>query len=147
MMTIASHAGPDSIAEIARRTSDGTQRFDFAVRELLDCWQTMDGASKLRALADEPGAIGKIEDAYLAALTEHLAQLDRLPVPNWPERPQRFLEAPFFAGGLQSLKATLIVESPPAFRRRLIFISANALSRPRREFIQENALNVSNLDV
>ena len=32
----------------------------------------------------------------------------------------------------KTMMATLLVESPLAFRRRLIFISANALSRPQR---------------
>jgi hypothetical protein len=36
------------------------------------------------------------------------------------------------------LKAILIVESPSAFRRRLIFISADGLSRPRRGFEEES---------
>ena len=144
---ISGHALPDSIAEIARRAAAGVQAFDFAVREFLDCWQTMDEAAKRRAILAEPCHVKPVQDAYLAALAEHLAEMDQLPVPVWCEQSGRFLDTPFFAGGLQSLKATLIVESPPAFRRRLIFISANALSRPRREFIQENALNVSNLDV
>jgi hypothetical protein len=142
-----SSALPDSIAEIARRTATPDYSFDVAVREFLDCWQTMDEVVKLRAIAEEPRQTGKVEDAYLGALAEHLAQLDRLPAPEWSAQSQRFLATPFFAGGLHSLKATLIVESPAAFRRRLIFISANALSRPRRIFTQDNALNVSNLDV
>ena len=142
-----SHAMPDSIAEISRQAVSGVQPFDFAVREFLDCWQTMDEAAKRKAIAAEPCRVKRLEDAYLAALAEHLAQMDRLPVPEWTGHAERFLEAPFFAGGLESLKATLIVESPAAFRRRLIFISANALSRPRREFMPDNALNVSNLDV
>jgi hypothetical protein len=54
-----------------------------------------------------------------------------LPIPPWVEQPQRFLDKPFFAGGLESLKAILLAESPLAFRRRQIFVSANALSRPR----------------
>ena len=132
---IAGHAIPDSIAEIARRAVAGVQPFDFAVREFLDFWQTMDEAAKRDAIVAEPCHVKRVEDAYLAALAEHLADMDRLPVPDWSGKSERFLETPFFAGGLQSLKATLIVESPPAFRRRLIFISANALSRPRREFI------------
>jgi hypothetical protein len=140
-------AMPDSIAGIGRRTATGLQPFDFAVREFLDSWQVLDQASKRDAIHDEPDRIGVVEDAYLAALAEHLAQMDGLSVPDWTEQPDRFLKSPFFAGGLQSLKATLLVESPLAFRRRLIFISANALSRPRREFMQDNALNVSNLDV
>lgn len=141
------NAKPDSIAEIGRRAAAGTQAFDVAVREFLDCWQTMDEDAKLNAILAEPCRIERVQDAYLAALAEHLADMDRLPVPDWSGKSERFLETPFFAGGLQSLKAILIVESPSAFRRRLIFISANALSRPRREFIQDNALNVSNLDV
>lgn len=130
---------PDSIAGIGRGAATGLQPFDLAVREFLDSWQALDQARKLDAIRDEPDRIGAVEDAYLAALAEHVAHMDGLSVPDWAERPDRFLKSPFFAGGLQSLKATLLVESPLAFRRRLIFISANALSRPRREFIQDNA--------
>ena len=142
-----SDARPNSIAEIGLRAAAGAQPFDMAVREFLDAWQALDGAAKRDAIGDEPRLLGHVQDAYLAALAEHLAQLDRLPVPEWSEQPRRFLQEPFFAGGLESLKATLLVESPLAFRRRLIFISANALSRPRREFIQADALSVANLDV
>lgn len=130
---------PNCIAEIGRRAATGAQPFDMAVREFLDAWQAMDEAAKRDAIGDEPCLLGHVQDAYLAALAEHLALLDRLAAPVWSEQPRRFLQAPFFAGGLESLKATLLVESPLAFRRRLIFISANALSRPRREFIQANA--------
>jgi hypothetical protein len=144
---ITGHELPDSIAAIARRAAAGVQPFDFAVREFLDCWQSMDEAAKRSAILAEPCHLNRVQDAYLAAVAEHLAVMDQMPVPDWTEQSERFLEAPFFAGGLQSLKATLIVESPAAFRRRLIFISANALSRPRREFMPDNALSVSNLDV
>ena len=40
---------------------------------------------------------------------------------------------PFFAGELESLKALLTVQSPAAFRRRLLFVSSDALDRPRRQ--------------
>jgi hypothetical protein len=90
---------------------------------------------KIWALADEPNKVGGVKDAYLAALAEHLALSDRFPVPGWTEQPDRFLSEPFFAGGLDSLKAILLVESPLAFRRRLIFISADGLSRPKRELV------------
>jgi hypothetical protein len=39
---------------------------------------------------------------------------------------------PFFAGGLEDLKATLLVESPVAFRRRMLFVGKDVLDRPRR---------------
>ena len=123
---------PEEIAEIARRAGAGLQAFDPAVREFLDSWQGMDEERRAAAIADEPALVGRIQDAYLAALAEHLALSARVPVPVWTEAPNRFLSEPFFAGGLESLKAILLVESPLAFRRRLIFISADGLSRPRR---------------
>jgi len=58
-------------------------------------------------------------------------------VPAWTEEPERFLREPLFAGGLESLKAILIVESPSAFRRRIIFISADGLSRPHRAMVDD----------
>jgi hypothetical protein len=113
--------------------------FDLSVREFLDNWQTMSPDQRTGALATEPTSLGQVQDAYLAALAEHLALESRLATPEWTEQPGRFLSEPFFAGGLESLKAILLVESPLAFRRRLIFISANGLSRPSRQLIEDNA--------
>ena len=89
----------------------------------------MSSDDRVDALAEEPVAVGRVEDAYLAALAEHLASQDRIDAPAWTEAPGRFLRQPFFAGGLDSLKAILLVESPSAFRRRLIFISPDYLVR------------------
>jgi hypothetical protein len=130
---------PDSIAEVARRAAMGADRFDPAVREFLDTWQSLSSAERDAALAEEPVPLGGVKDAYIAAVAEHLARVDRRPIPDWTEKPERFLKEPFFAGGLESLKAILIVESPIAFRRRLIFVSADALSRPPRAFAEGEA--------
>ncbi len=127
---------PRSIAEIADRAKTLVQPFDTAVREFLDAWQGLSVAERGRALAIEPQTLGGVHDAYLAALAEHLALSDRKTAPAWTEGSSRFLTEPFFAGGLESLKATLLVESPLAFRRRLIFISANGLSRPQRQLAE-----------
>jgi len=123
---------PRSIAQIAERAGGVHGAFDRAVREFLDTWQSLSAGERSEALAAEPRHLDPIKDAYLAALAEHLALSERVGVPDWTEQPGRFLSEPFFAGGLESLKAILLVESPLAFRRRLIFISADALSRPRR---------------
>ncbi len=141
------HGRPESVAEIAQRAVEKSQPFDYAVREFLDAWQSMSSQDKVRAISDEPDHVGRVQDAYLAALAEHLAVPEGLDLPSWSQAQERFLKEPFFAGGLESLKALLIVESPAAVRRRLIFISADGLSRPRRKFIEENAVNVQNLDV
>ncbi len=130
---------PLSIAEIAERASRGTQLFDLAVREFLDSWQTLSRDQRADALAEKPVPVGPVQDAYLAAVAEHLASIDRIDAPDWTEAADRFLRKPFFAGGLESLKAILIVESPSAFRRRLIFISADGLCLPRRAIVEEEA--------
>jgi hypothetical protein len=124
---------PTAIIQIAARAREGHGAFDRGVREFVDAWQAMAMGERAAALEQEPSTVGRVQDAYLAALAEHLALSERITIPAWTEQPDRFLSEPFFAGGLESLKATLLVESPLAFRRRLIFISADALSRPRRD--------------
>jgi hypothetical protein len=121
---------PATLDEVACRTRDG-EPFDPLLREFLDTFYGGDRGTRTSAIAGAPREIGPIHDAYLAAVAEHLALKYGLATPRWVEDPQRFLDKPFFAGGLESLKAILLVESPLAFRRRQIFVSANALSRPR----------------
>jgi hypothetical protein len=119
------------LLEVSRRTVGGAQRFDPALREFLDEFYAHP-ERRDAALADEPVLLDDVKDAYLAAVAEHLATSHGLAVPRWAEGHGRPLRRAFFAGGLESLKARLTVESPAAFRRRLLFVSKNALDRPRR---------------
>jgi len=121
---------PRSLSEVARRVINREQKFDTAVLEFLD---TFYAYPELRASAinDRPELIDALRDAYLAAMAEHLAKSYELPVPGWTETQGNDLRTPFFAGGLESLKGVLVAESPTAFRRRLLFVSKDALSRPR----------------
>jgi hypothetical protein len=121
---------PRTIWEISRRVNRGEQGFDPATREFLDAFYATPDARQA-VLQDRPERIDPTRDAYLAALAEHLARSFGLPVPEWSETHGNALNRPFFAGGLDSLNAILTVESPAAFRRRLLFISKDALSRPR----------------
>jgi hypothetical protein len=68
-------------------------------------------------------------NAYLAAVAETLCRETSLCPPGWTDSPLCFLHRPWFAGGFETLKALLLVESPVAFRRRNLFVSANALTR------------------
>jgi hypothetical protein len=128
---------PRSIAGIAGKPAAGS--FDPAVREFLDAWQEMNREERQKALSVEPACLGSVKDAYLAALAEHLSLSEGFNPPAWCQDDNRFLREPFFAGGLESLKAILLVESPLAFRRRLIFISADALFRPARRLVEDDA--------
>ena len=121
---------PVTLQEVAARSLAGDP-FDPLLREFLDEFYSGDPDRMVRAISDVPITIDSLRDAYLAAVAEHLALRFRLPVPPWVDEPHRFLVEPFFAGGLETLKAVLLAESPLAFRRRQIFVSANALSRPR----------------
>jgi hypothetical protein len=126
---------PKSLLEVSVRAKRGEQAFDPALREFLDAFYA-NPEERAAALRDPPEAIDALHDAYLAAVAEHLSRCFSLPVPPWSEEHGFTLTRPFFAGGLESLKAMLTVESPTAFRRRSLFVSKDALSRPR---LQRNA--------
>lgn len=114
--------------------TDPTQPIDMHLREFLDEFYVEPSkAKRQRMLEDEPAPTGNPRaDAYLAAVAEHLAFRHGLDVPDWALSETRFLHAPHFPAGLESLKAITLVESPTAFRRRLIFVDRDPLSRPRR---------------
>lgn len=121
---------PKTLAEVSLRVRAGVASFDPALREFLDEFYGHPNRRQV-ALAEEPAPLDAVKDAYLAATAEHLSESFGLDAPAWVEGPSRMLHKPFFAGGIDALRSTLIVESPAAFRRRLIFISADALFRPR----------------
>ena len=120
----------DSLRSVSVAVTRGAD-FDPLVREFLDTFYVASSSDRQASLRSEPGSLSPVKDAYLGAIAEHLALRFGLETPMWANAPRRFLAEPFFAGGMESLKPLLLVESPLAFRRRLIFISQNALSRPR----------------
>jgi hypothetical protein len=107
---------------------------DAFLREFLDEFYSSDSRRQAAMLREAPSLDPQDEraNAYYAAVAEHLAMRNGFPIPSWTSGPERFLKQPFFPSGLESLKAILLVESPTAFRRRLIFVDADPLSRPRR---------------
>lgn len=121
---------PRTLCEVARRVNKGEQKFATALLEFLDSFY-FDPALRASAINERPELIDALRDAYLSAVAEHLARSYGLPVPDWTETQGNDLHEPFFAGGLESLKGVLVAESPTAFRRRLLFVSKDALSRPR----------------
>jgi len=121
---------PETLTELVRRVTTGEQKFDPSLREFLDSFYA-NADSRQRAIEQQPASIDAVHDAYVAAVAEHLARVYGLPIPEWSETHGNGLREPFFAGGLQSLKGVLVAESPTAFRRRLLFVSKDALSRPR----------------
>jgi hypothetical protein len=121
---------PRTLHEVSHRVAAGEQAFDPAVLEFLDTFYSCP-EERQDGIAREPLPLGDLRDAYLSAVAEHLALSFGLSVPEWSDTHGTPLKMPFFAGGLDSLKALLFVQSPTAFRRRLLFISKDSLSRPR----------------
>lgn len=123
---------PRTLAEVARLADHGDS-FDRCLANFLDGFYAMPNPD---ALLPEPallgprfGETGKVQDAYLAAVAEELARRHGLPQPGWTIGEERQLRRPWFATPLAALRAVLLLESPPAFRARNLFVSENALSR------------------
>jgi hypothetical protein len=123
---------PKTLAEVARAAACGDS-FDRSLANFLDEFQCAPNAAALFAtpmlLAPRLGELGRVQDAYLAATAEELARAHSLPVPPWTATEERALHHPWFASPLASLRTVLLLESPPAFRARNLFVSENALSR------------------
>ena len=90
----------------------------------------------VEALLDMPpllgpvhGETGRVQDVYLAATAEELCSKHAMPLPTWTAAKERRLSRPWFAIPWASVRAVLLLESPPGFRSRNLFVSENALSR------------------
>jgi hypothetical protein len=123
---------PKTLAEVAQLTLSG-ESFDRCLANFLDEFYA---APHDRALADTPpwlapqiGETGRVQDAYLAATAEELARDYQLSLAVWTADDSRKLHRPWFASPLAALRAVLLLESPPAFRARNLFVSQNALAR------------------
>ena len=115
----------------------GLYSFGEALAELVDELKKMDAGKLSVAMAIAPAKIeptnidyDESQDAYLAAAAEHMARGAGISIPGWTEGKDRFLRRAWFDNhGLTSLNATMLTESPLAFRRRFIFTEARPLRR------------------
>ena len=121
---------PDTLAEVARRVNAGAA-FGPTLSEFLD--EFYRHPERRQAMIDrEPMRLPDArQHATLGAVGEHLARRWGLVVPRWTDDPSRFLHEPYFTTPIERLKAMLLVQSPLAFRRRLIFTEAEPLRRAR----------------
>lgn len=91
-------------------------------------WEPREHRAVLRAERPEPTGDERY-DALLAALAEHLAYHDELPVPDWAYDDDRFLRRWWFPIDLPAVRTDALVHPPGAFRIRDIFIGSGALDR------------------
>src|SRR5665213_2422521 len=119
------------LSELGRRTYPEGKTSDIAINGGSALILTYDWRVTTRDVDAVLEPMDALRDACIAAGAEHLARSYRLKVPDRAESQALDLARPYFAGGLESLRARLTVESPTAFRRRMLFVSKNALSRSR----------------
>jgi hypothetical protein len=80
--------------------------------------------------ATEPARTGDSGvDAALAGLAEHLARQGGWRPPRWAFDESRYAEPWWFVADIKAWQALAIQESPLAFRKRGVFMTASALER------------------
>jgi hypothetical protein len=128
-------ARPQTLAEVASIVSTNGNDYAMPLDEFCDEFYLNypDKAAQQRRLDPVPEPVGDaLADAWIGAVGEHLAQRWGLQIPLWTQRTAHFaLEHPHFMPPSRALRGVVIVESPPAFRSRLIFTRAEPLARAR----------------
>ena len=126
---------PHTLAQLAEELATGAV-LQVALGNFLDAFYRRPDVG---LLADEPpllaGSGSQPINAYMAGIAEHLARTYKLAIPAWVFKPCRYLQRPKFGNPSSALRATLLIESPPAFRARNIFVTANALDRASRRHV------------
>jgi hypothetical protein len=106
--------------------NDGPQSWKIHFMDLVDEFRrTLDPQLFLLA---PPDKFPRQLRALLASIVLQLCEENAIDPPSW-SRKMYFLEKPWFVSGMQSLKASALVESPLAFRRNNIFVHDNFLMR------------------
>jgi transcriptional regulator with XRE-family HTH domain len=67
-------------------------------------------------------------DAFLAAVVEYRLRSNRLPVPAWTTRPERYCDPPWDVAGIPSLAEDVRRSTPPPFRRHGVLIAEDDLA-------------------
>jgi len=122
---------PKTLAEVATISGDA-DTFGLAVPEFLDEFYAEPLPERLEEEPRTMMAVLKddgLADATLAAIADHLSRQYKLKPPSWIAGPGRILANPWFALKSHGGRMCMLIESPPAFRERNIFVSANSLSR------------------
>ena len=88
----------------------------------LSAWIAGLGSAEIAgALAEAPTGLSEFHANYVAAMVEHACAANGIDPPPWT-RDIPPVERPVFATELASLRLHLLTHSPPAFRRRNLFV-------------------------
>ncbi len=126
---------PVNLVEVVSTTFESDDEwFRMAIDEFADEFYLTVGSRDRQAMLDvAPPRTGiPWRDAWTGATGEHLAVRWGLMVPDWIERSCHFaLDRAVFEPASPNWRVTLFVHSPPAFRRRCLFVPLEPLARAR----------------
>lgn len=92
--------------------------------ELHDFLAGLSGKQLIEATCEVPPArLGPFEANYVAAMVEHACVAQHVEPPTWLRDIEPLL-VPWFATSLTRLRLHLLMYSPPAFRRRNLFVDS-----------------------
>jgi uncharacterized protein (DUF1778 family) len=118
--------------ETFRRLTEGLskERDDrpFLLAELNDLLTRLGSAGLSEAVADPPPPLEPYMANYVAAMVETAAHQAGVPPPSWTATIPPLAE-PVFGTALPALRLHLLINAPPAFRRRNIFIDSTVGDR------------------
>jgi hypothetical protein len=115
------------IADVAREDGDLFPLASFAFREVFYLATDRDAQQAMLDPVPDPTGNAR-DDAWLGATGEHLAQRWGLEFPSWTQDPAFMGEAaPSFWPFDPRVRDIQLIETPPAFRRRLLFSRAEPL--------------------
>ena len=101
----------------------------YAFADLNDFFARLDAREFFQAVRHLPEVdLAPFEANYLAAMIAHVAAQKATTVPHWIDTVKP-LDTPWFASSLKSLSLHLLTSSPPAFRRRNLFIDSSVGDR------------------
>lgn len=118
---------PESLEAASYRIlDDGAVSWKLHLFNFVDVYRS----SRETSLAESPPAdmLDSRIRCLMASTVERLSRELKKSAPSWCASVAS-LPRPWFVAGLENLKAMALVESPPEFRKREIFVLANFLDR------------------